>query len=88
MRYKQCLHDKKYVIRLFVILEMYFYIWTPITKADLMEWGLAGGADSARRRQVLLRRLDLPEHLTANGMLEALNLLVSREELEKLLQTE
>ena len=62
--------------------------WTPITKADLMEWGLAGGADSARRRQVLLRRLDLPEHLTANGMLEALNLLVSREELEKLLQTE
>ena len=61
---------------------------TPITKADLMEWGLAGGADSARRRQALLRRLDLPEHLTANGMLEALNLLVSREELEKLLQTE
>ena len=62
--------------------------WTPITKADLMEWGLAGGADSARRRQALLRRLDLPEHLAANGMLEALNLLVSREELEKLLQTE
>ena len=62
--------------------------WTPITKADLMEWGLAGGADSARRRQALLRRLDLPEHLTANGMLEALNLLVSREELEKLLETE
>mgnify|MGYP000984307424 FL=1 len=58
---------------------------TPITKADLMEWGLAGGADSSQRRQALLRRLDLPEHLTANGMLEALNLLVSREKLEELL---
>mgnify|MGYP005867309285 CR=1 FL=1 len=38
------------------------------------------------REQALLRQLDLPEHLTANGMLEALNLLVSREELESLLK--
>ena len=59
---------------------------TPITKADLMEWGLAGGEGSSQRRQALLRQLDLPEHLTANGMLEALNLLVSREELESLLK--
>ena len=58
---------------------------TPITKADLMEWGLAGGEGSSQRRQALLRRLDLPEHLTANGMLEALNLLASREKLEELL---
>lgn len=61
---------------------------TPITKADLMEWGLAGGAGSSQRRQALLRRLDLPEHLTANGMLEALNLLTDREELERVLTTE
>ena len=60
---------------------------TPITKADLMEWGLAGGAGSSQRRQALLRRLELPEHLTANGMLEALNLLTSREELERVLTT-
>ena len=59
---------------------------TPLPKAELMEWGLAGGADSARRRQALLRRLDLPEHLPANGMLEALNLLTDREELAELLQ--
>ena len=59
---------------------------TPITKADLMEWGLAGGAGSSQRRQALLRRLDLPEHLTANGMLEALNLLTDREKLAELLQ--
>ena len=60
----------------------------PITKADLMEWGLAGGADSSQRRQALLRRLDLPEHLTANGMLEALNLLYDRETLEQAMQEE
>lgn len=53
----------------------------PITKADLFELGLSGGPDSAEKRKALLRRLDLPEHLTANGLLEALNLLYSREEL-------
>ena len=51
----------------------------PITKADLYALGLTGGADSAARRQTLLKELDLPEHLTPNGMLEALNLLFDRE---------
>ena len=60
----------------------------PITKADLMAWGLAGGEGSSQRRQTLLRLLNLPEHLTANGMLEALNLLTDREELERVLTTE
>ncbi|EOS63659.1 toprim domain-containing protein [Oscillibacter sp. 1-3] len=57
-----------------------------LTKADLFELGLTGGQDSAARRRTLLRQLDLPEHLTANGLLEALNLLYDREELEALLQ--
>ena len=52
----------------------------PITKADLFALGLTGGTDSAARRQALLKALDLPEHLTPNAMLEALNLLYSREE--------
>lgn len=51
-----------------------------ITKADLFELGLSGGPDSAAKRQSLLRTLTLPEHLTANGLLEALNLLYTREE--------
>ena len=51
----------------------------PITKADLFALGLTGGTDSAARRQALLKALDLPEHLTPNAMLEALNLLYSRE---------
>ncbi len=51
----------------------------PLTKADLFSLGLSGGSDSALRRQALLRRLDLPEHLTTNAMLEVLNLLYGRE---------
>ena len=51
----------------------------PITKAVLFALGLTGGTGSAARRQVLLRHLDLPEHLTPNALLEALNLLYTRE---------
>ncbi len=55
----------------------------PITKADLMDHGLIGPG-SVARRQALLQRLELPSHLTANGLLEALNLLMTREELDAL----
>lgn len=58
----------------------------PITKADLFELGLTGGPDSTVKRQMLLKRLDLPEKLTANGMLEALNLLYDRESLIEVLK--
>lgn len=54
-----------------------------ITKADLLEKGLIG-ADSTEKRQALLQRLSLPQHLTPNAMLEALNLLLTREEFEGL----
>ena len=53
----------------------------PLTKADLFAMGLSGGAGSAAKRQALLQKLELPEHLTANGLLEALNVLFTREEL-------
>ena len=58
----------------------------PITKADLFAWGLSGGDGSAEKRKELLKRLELPEHLNANGLLEALNLLYGREDLEALLE--
>lgn len=51
----------------------------PITKADLLDRGLIGPG-SAQKRQQLLKKLELPEHLTPNAMLETLNLLMSREE--------
>ena len=51
-----------------------------LTKADLMEYGLTGGADSAARRQALLQALDLPGYLSANRLLEVLNATVSPEQ--------
>ena len=53
-----------------------------ITKQDLMALGLSGGADAAAKRLALLKKLNLPEHMSANAMLHALNLLYSLEELK------
>lgn len=58
-----------------------------ITKQDLYALGLSGGANSAERRKKLLRCLDLPAHLSANAMLDALNLLVGRAELKVCCET-
>ena len=55
-----------------------------ITKQDLMELGLSGGADASAKRLALLKKLGLPEHMSANAMLQALNLLYSPEELKAL----
>ena len=44
-----------------------------LTKADLVEVGLSGTADSAARRQRLLERLGLPLQLSANRLLEVVN---------------
>ena len=52
-----------------------------ITKQDLMELGLSGGADASAKRLALLKKLDLPQHMSANAMLQALNLLYTLEEL-------
>ena len=52
-----------------------------ITKQDMMELGLSGGQDASARRLKLLKKLNLPEHMSANAMLQALNLLYTLEEL-------
>ncbi len=51
----------------------------PITKADLYAIGLSGGACSAERRALLLKKLELPERLTPNALLDVLNALYTRE---------
>jgi len=56
-----------------------------ITKQDLMDLGLSGSADASQKRLALLKKLDLPEHLSPNAMLQALNLLLTLEELKALL---
>ena len=57
----------------------------PITKAELYAMGLSGRPDSAARRSAVKKALGLPEKLTANALLDVLNVLSSREELERII---
>jgi ribonuclease M5 len=52
-----------------------------ITKQDLMRLGLSGGKNASEKRQLLLKKLDLPEYMSANSMLQALNMLYTLDEL-------
>lgn len=54
-----------------------------ITSADLMEKGFIG-PNSAQKRADLIKKLQLPQRISTKGLLEALNLILSREEWEKL----
>lgn len=57
-----------------------------ITKQDFVEFGLSGGLNASERRKWLQNRLHLPEHMSANALLQALNLLMSREELAEIVR--
>ena len=57
-----------------------------ITKQDLMELGLSGTPEASANRLKLLKKLNLPEHMSPNAMLQALNLLYNLEELQAILQ--
>lgn len=61
---------------------------TPLTKADLMAAGLTGRPDSGERRLTLLRKLNLPEHMSANALLQVLNGCYSRQEARAILGLE
>ena len=58
-----------------------------ITKADLMSLGLAGIPGSEEKRRKLMKHLDLPEHMSPNALLQALNLLYDLPQLEELAST-
>ncbi len=57
-----------------------------LTAADLFALGLSGAPDAAARRAALLRRLELPEHMSAKALLAALNALYTRPELDGVLK--
>ena len=59
----------------------------PITKLDLFELGLNGTPDSKANRLALLKKLNLPEHMSANALLQALNLLYTLEELTTIVES-
>lgn len=54
-----------------------------ITKLDLYEDGLTGGENSDALRKRLLARLDLPERLTSNALIQVLNTFISFDEYKK-----
>ena len=57
-----------------------------ITKMDLFDLGLSGTPGSDEKRKKLMKKLDLPERMSANALLQALNLLYSLEELSSLVE--
>lgn len=58
-----------------------------LTPAQLYVLGLTGRPDSAQRRQALLKRLDLPEHMSVKALLTVLNALYTSDEVIQLVQT-
>jgi len=56
----------------------------PVTKTDLYMDGLAGGQNSAALRARLMRKLGLPQRLSANRLLQVLNVIMTRGEYKKL----
>lgn len=58
-----------------------------LTKADMMEGGMAGFPGSAEKRHKVLVALGLPPILSTNTMLEVINRLYTKEEYEKAVST-
>ena len=58
----------------------------PVTKADFFSLGLSGGADSARKRNLLARKLNLPPKMSANAMLNLINQIGGMELLKKAME--
>ena len=58
-----------------------------ITKQHLFALGLSGQANSSLLRKQLLKALNLPEHMSANAMLQALDVLYTPEELSEIVKS-
>lgn len=58
----------------------------PITKLDLYCLGLYGGMDSKTKRQQVIKKLGLPKKISSNLLIEVLNVITDKKELEKLAQ--
>lgn len=56
-----------------------------ITKTHLYLCGLSGSDDSAYKRKALLKHLDLPERLSTNSLVNVLNSLMSKEQLDDII---
>ncbi len=59
-----------------------------LTKADFFAAGLSGGSDSAERRARLCKYLNLPDNMSANALLTAVNMLGEREQYEEFIKND
>lgn len=57
----------------------------PVEKRDFYADGLSGGAGASEKRERLARAFDLPRGMTANALLEAINLLFDYETYQRTL---
>ena len=57
-----------------------------ITKADLYELGLSGGANSRSLREYLSREIGVPAKLSSNMLLDVLNRITTKEEIIEILR--
>lgn len=58
-----------------------------LTKTDLYLLGLSGGENSAEKRKKLQKALALPERMSANSLLQVLNIITTKQELLRLLSS-
>ncbi len=54
-----------------------------ISKSDFFELGLSGGEQSKQKRTLLAKKLSLPQNISANAMLCAINILYSKDEFDE-----
>lgn len=66
--------------------KLYTGVGEAVSKLDFYEDGLSGGKDSSERRRRFCAEADLPDDMTANALLEAVNLLYSYEEYKSIVQ--
>lgn len=57
-----------------------------VSKQDMMRLGLSGGQDASAKRLLLIKKLGLPEHLSSNALLQAVNMLYTPEEFEHIVE--
>ncbi|MCL2082973.1 MAG: DUF4093 domain-containing protein [Oscillospiraceae bacterium] len=57
-----------------------------ISKADLYGWGLSGGVNSAKKRKMLQKKLDLPSNLSAKMLCQVLTILYGKAEIQEILE--
>jgi len=58
-----------------------------ITKYDLFAMGLSGSPDSKAKRLALQKMLQLPEDMSSNALLQALNILYTKDQIYRIVDT-